>query len=184
MAERLYAVLDTSSVSRKQIRAPAATEPRRTSWLPLRLAQKPPILFVAYLSGVSPHTTLRKALQHRLSTARFPRFTSKQRKPFPSAALHTGERARTQGWKGRRKSSLGCDASRRGSSPKREAKGSGRGARSGGRLARGPAIPTVCRRSPGAGGAVEQQERRDEERQERGAAGPPQGDAAGRLHGS
>jgi len=31
---------------------------------------------------------------------------------------------------------------------------------------------------------VEQQERRDEERQERGAAGPPQGDAAGRLHGS
>lgn len=46
-----------------------------------------------------------------------------QRKPFPSAALQTGERARTQGWKGQRKSSLGGDALRRGSSPRREARG-------------------------------------------------------------
>lgn len=64
-----------------------------------------------------------------------------------------------------------------------------------------PVIPTggrCSRAGRGAGGAMEEQEQRDEaaeERQERGAAGGgggeaaaaaklPQGDAAGRLHGS
>lgn len=51
LAERLYAVFHTTSVARKRIRAPAAAQPRRTSWLPAQPRAETTYAFLSHTSA-------------------------------------------------------------------------------------------------------------------------------------